>query len=90
MIYVALRVGGGKKELEYSLPISADDLMSARAAFKTWMKGRKFSPLDGAWGVQVEHGFIRPNLPWYSKLKDFDRIIALHAIADKHCRVLES
>jgi hypothetical protein len=88
VIVVALRVRGEKRELEYSLPVSADDLLSARAAFKKWMKSRTFNPLDGAWGVQVEYGFVRPQVPWYSKLKDFDRIIAMHAIADKTCRIV--
>lgn len=89
MIYVALRVRGERREIEYSLSVSADDLMSARAAFKVWNKGRVYSPLDGAWGVQVEYDFIRPKIAWYAKLKDFDRIIALHAITGRTCRIVE-
>lgn len=85
---VSLRVGKGRnaKTQEYSLPISAGDLKAARKGYKTWAKARgPQNPLDGAWGGQIEHGFIRPNVPWFSELKDFDRIIALHAIADTFC-----
>lgn len=89
MINVALRVGKSKRELEYSLPVSEVDLDNARAGCKAWMKMNPMNPLDGAWGVQLEHGFIYKSVQWYSKLRDFDRIIALHAIADKHCRIVK-
>ena len=85
---VTLRVGLGLRVTqEHSLPISAAELASARKEYKVWAKAQgPQNPLDGAWGTQIEYGFIRPNVPWFASLKDFDRIIALHAIADKFCR----
>lgn len=88
MIRVSLKVQNSKEEMEYALPISEVDLLAARKACAVWLKGRKFNPFDGAWGVQMEHDFIRPNVPWFGKLSDFDRIIALHAIADRKCRIV--
>ena len=89
MLRIALRLRGSRKEIEYSLPVTEEDLTAARKACRKWMKTQTFNPLDGAWGVQVEYGFIRPNVLWYAKLKDLDRLIALHAIADRHCKIVE-
>lgn len=89
MIRISMRIGGRRDELEYVLPITEADLWAARRGCAAWMRANPMSPLDGAWGVQIETGFIRPSVPWYKGLSDFDRIIALHAIADKYCRVVK-
>lgn len=90
---IALRVGRGRNapKQEYSLPINEADLEAARKGYRVWAKGQGAqNPLDGAWGTQIEYGFIRPNVPWFAQLKDFDRIIALHAIADRFCEIVDT
>lgn len=91
MVRFTLKVGRSRKqEQDHSLPVSEADLLDARKRFRAWDKARgPQNPLDGAWGTQIEYGFIRPNVQWFAGLKDFDRIIALHAIADRSCRIVK-
>ncbi len=87
MIRVGLRFRNSKDEIEYLLPITEPQLVEAREGCRAWLEANPHNPLEGAWGVHVEELYIRRHVLWFCKLDDFDRLIALHAIADKHCKI---
>ena len=75
---------------EYSLPtVSREQLDAARKGCEAWLAANPHDPLKGAFGIQVEYGFIYKEVPWYAKLSDFDRLIAFHAIADVKFRYVQ-
>lgn len=86
-----LRTNGRKGEwIDYSLPsVSREQMEEARKGCAAWLSANPHDELRGAWGIHVEYGFIYKQVPWYAGLGDFDRMIALHAIADSKFRFID-